>query len=215
MTRHHFSLKESFVFGWTKTKQHYWFIFLSFLIYAIILSATSHARFPFLNAITLLIVGFSIASITLQISRNHSFTFADLFTPLLSPERVIKYLALAVLYIIPMVLLTAALFAPLFTQSLGKIGAILLMVPAVYLIVRFKFFPYVVLDNEKASIGELIRLSLKITNNHFWKLFLFLSLVAIFNALGAAAAVIGLAVTIPVSIFATVCVYNKLKEHSF
>lgn len=208
MTRHHFSLKESFTYGWSKTKQHYWFIALTFLVYALILSAAS--RIPLLNTVTALMVGLSVVSITLLITRNHSFTFADLFTPLLSPKRVLKFFALAVLYIIPVAFLTVVLFAP----GLAKWGALFVAIPSVYLIIRFKFFPYIVLEHEDASIKELILMSLRLTNNHFWALFLFLFSLAIFNTLGALT-VIGLLVTIPVSVFATAHVYDKLKEHSF
>lgn len=208
MTRHHFSLKESFTFGWLKTKQHYWFIALTFILYALILSSAS--RIPLLNTVTALMVGLSVVSITLHIVRNHSFTFADLFVPLLSPKRVLKFLALSVLYIIPVAFLTVVLFAP----GLARWGALFVVVPSVYLMIRFKFFPYVVLEHEDASIKELILMSLKLTKGHFWAIFLFLFSVALFNTIGALT-VVGLLVTIPVSIFASAHVYDKLKEHSF
>ena len=39
MTKQHFSFEEVFKFGWTKTKQHAWFITLTFIIAGIIMSA--------------------------------------------------------------------------------------------------------------------------------------------------------------------------------
>jgi uncharacterized membrane protein len=207
MTRHHFSLQEAFTFGWAKTKQHYWFVVLTFLIGAIITVSTS--RIHLLNSIVILLVGLSIASISLQMSRDTPFSFIDLFNPLLSPEKVLKYLILAIVYLIPAIISAVALF-----RTPAHWGSLFVIIPSLYIAVRFKFFPYVVIDNEHATVKELIKMSFKLTNNHFWKIFLFLCVAAVINLIGAFT-IVGLLVTIPVTVLATSQVYNKLKEHSF
>ena len=195
MTKHHFSFEEVFKFGWAKTKQHAWFIVLTFLIIHIIISAVRFS--PLLDFIVSLMVGLSVASISLMISRHQDFSFRDLYMPLLSQRRVLKFIALLFVYCV----------------AVG-LGAILLIVPGVYVAVRFKFFPYVVVENEYASLEELVRMSYKVTHGHFWQVFGFLLLAILFNFVGFLCLVVGLFVTIPVTIFATAHVYNKLKEHS-
>jgi uncharacterized membrane protein len=131
-----------------------------------------------------------------------------LFTPLLSPKRVFKFFAVAALYGVP-VILTAVLlyFVPL------KIVGLLVTVPCIYLAVRFKFFPYVVIENEEASLKTILQMSFKTTQGHFWKVFGFLLLAAILNILGVLVFIVGLVITVPVSIFATAYVYDKLKTN--
>ncbi len=195
MTKQHFSFQEIFSFGWGKTRQHAWFIFLTFLIISIVLSAVK--LFPFINLIVSLMAGLSFASISLLISRDQHFTFHDLYTPLLSQRRVLKFIVLTVLYGIAVIL-----------------GTILFIIPGLYVAVRFKFLPFVVIEHENASLKDLIKMSYKLTEGHFWPVFGLLILLAILNVVGFLFLVVGLFVTIPVSVFATAHVYNKLKEHS-
>lgn len=195
MTKQHFSFKEVFMFGWAKTKQHAWFVFLTFIIAFIITSAVKFV--PVLDAVVSMMVGLSLVSISILIARGHDFSFSDLYRPLLSASRVIKFFVLTLIYAIAV-----------------TIGTILLVIPGIYIAVRFKFFPYVVLENEHATITDLIKMSYKLTHNHFWVVLAFLIAVTILNILGAMLFVVGLVVTIPVSLFASAHMYNKLKEHA-
>lgn len=207
MTRHHFSFKDAFVFGWTKTKQHYWFTVLTFIMVTLIINATNHV--PLLRTLTSMMAALSIASVSLLIVRNQHFTFESLFAPLLSPKKVCKFIAITALYAIP-VLLTAIFlyFVP------AKLASLIIVIPSVYLAVRLKFFPYMVIEHEDASLRNLIEMSFKLTKNHFWMVFVFLLLLGALNVLGAMFFVVGLLVTVPVSIFATAYVYDRLKEHT-
>jgi uncharacterized membrane protein len=195
MTKQHFSFQEVFKFGWSKTRQHAWFIVLTFIISSIITGAVKFT--PFTNIIVCLMAGLSIVSISLQITRDHHFTFRDLYLPLLSPNRVLKFIALTVLYILAV-----------------SIGTVLFIIPGIYIAVRFKFFPFVVIEHENESIADLIRLSYKTTAHNFWPVFFFLLLGCIINILGALCFIIGLAITIPTTIFAMAHMYDKLKAHA-
>ena len=187
-----FSFKEIFMFGWAKTKQHAWFIVLTFIISSIIVSAVKFV--PVIDAVVSMMVGLSICSLSLLISRDQHFTFEDLYKPLLSAKRVLKFFVLVLLYAVAV-----------------TIGTILLVVPGIYIATRFKFFPYIVIENENAKLSELIKMSYRLTAGHFWDVFLFLVVVAIVNIIGAALLMVGLFITVPVSIFASAYVYNKLK----
>jgi uncharacterized membrane protein len=195
MTKHHFSFQEVFKFGWAKTKQHAWFSALTFIIATIIISAVRMV--PLFDAIVSLMVGISITSISLLIARDHSFTFTDLVSPLLSAKKVLNMFVLTAIYGVAVLL-----------------GTILLIVPGVYVAVRFKFFPYIVIENENASIKDLIRMTYKLSTGHFWPLFFFLAIAAVLNVLGSLLFVIGLVVTVPVTVFASAYMYSRLKEHT-
>ena len=207
MSRHNFSFKDAFVFGWNKTKQHYWFCFLTFLLVTLIINSVGHV--PILRTVVTLMAALSVASLSLLIVRDHHFTFENLFTPLLSPKKVAKFIIISVLYAVPVILAAVFLFlVP------AKLLGLLVIIPGIYLAVRFKFFPYVVVENEDATIKSIIETSLKLTKGHFWMILGLLVLIGLLNLLGAAFFVIGLAVTVPVSIFATAYVYTRLKDHA-
>jgi hypothetical protein len=207
MSRHNFSFKDAFVFGWNKTRQHYWFCFLTFLLVTLIINSVDHV--PLLRTVVTLMVALSVVSVSLLIARDHHFTFENLFTPLLSPKKVAKFVLISVLYAIPVILAAVFLF---FVPA--KFLGLLVILPSIYLAVRFKFFPYVVVENEDATLESIIRKSLKLTEGHFWMVFGFIVLIGLLNVLGLAFFIVGLVVTIPVSIFATAYVYTRLKERA-
>lgn len=207
MSRHNFSFKDAFVFGWNKTRQHYWFCFLTFLLVTLIINSVDHV--PLLRTVVTLMVALSVVSVSLLIVRDHHFTFENLFTPLLSPKKVAKFVLISVLYAIPVILAAVFLF---FVPA--KFLGLLVIIPSVYLAVRFKFFPYVVVENEDATLKSIIETSLKLTKGHFWMVLGLLVLIGLLNVLGLAFFVVGLAVTVPVSIFATAYVYTRLKDHT-
>ena len=235
MSKHHFKFKEVFMFGWSKTCQHAWFIFLTFLIIGIITCATAtNLSLVILMAskvtgflalsfgvVLVLMTMLSVCSISLMIARNHNFTFADLVNPLLSQRRVLKFFALIGFYVLPMLLLafsTAVLVigAEQGSSSVAIFGMILTFIcllPTVFVAVRFKFFPFIVIEHEHSTVKDLIQMSYKLTENSFWSIFGFLCLAALLNILGFVLFHVGLLVTIPTTFFAMAHLYDKLKNH--
>jgi hypothetical protein len=221
MIKKHFSFEETLRFSWAKTLQHAWFLVLTFIIANVIISAVKFT--PIINVVVAVLVCLSIASISLMISRDQSFTFRDLYTPLLSPHRVLKFFALTIIYLIPIFVLFLSYAVRLLgalshIQSffvLGTILMFLLVIPVTYLSVRLKFFPFILLDNENATVKELLFKSYRLTKGHFLPVFGFLLAIGLLNTIGFLFFVVGLVVIIPISLFATAHVYNKLREHSF
>lgn len=235
MSKHHFKFKEVFMFGWSKTCQHAWFIFLTCLIIGIITCATATNLILIIltaptlggflaltfGVILMLMTVLSIASISLMIARNHHFTFVDLLNPLLSQRRVLKFFALIGLYIFPILLLafaTAMLVVGARQGSssvtiFGMIFTLICLIPSIFIAVRFKFFPFVVIEHEHSTVKELLRMSYKLTENNFWQVLAFLCLAAALNIVGALLFRVGLLVTIPTTFFAMAHLYDKLKNH--
>ncbi|MEN9551649.1 MAG: hypothetical protein RI935_26 [Candidatus Parcubacteria bacterium] len=207
MSKHHFSFKEAFVFGWNKTKQHYWFSFLTFLIVAIITSSVESV--PILSTIVGFLIALSITYVSLLVARDHHFDFSSLIEPILSPKKVTKLLILGAIY-----MLFAIIVGTLLYLVPARWFSLLIIAPAIFVMVRFHFFTYTLVDNENDSIQELIKKSYKLTDKHFFMLFAFLILIVLLNVAGALLFLVGLVVTVPVSVFSSAYVYNRLKEHS-
>lgn len=226
MTKQHFNFDEIFSFAWSKTKQHAWFLVCSFIIYAIIMSAVRLV--PVLEQAVAGLVALSMLSMSLIIVRNESFSFADLVNKIKSPKLVINFFALTVLYIAVIGILslpfiaTASITAG--TLLMGGdvttklitvlLSTFVLLVPAVYAAVRFKFYPYVLLENEHLNVVEVIKHTNKLTCCAFWSIFKLLVALTVLNLLGMLAFGVGLVLTVPVSIFAFAHAFRKLEGHS-
>ncbi len=228
--------KEGFSFGFAKTIQHAWFIFLTIIILSLLFSVASDS--PLLITLLYPLAGVGIASVALAIARGHSFDFSSLVHPSLSPKRVIKFFVLVLLMLIPVacvLLATKLLFIGTIAgnPSLVTLGAVFLFVSlpsAVYVLVRYKFIPFVVVEHEHASFSELVTTSAKVTNGHFWEVFgfLFILLTGIcivsftgnnlyfrgYDILSHVVYLLGFSIIIPTGIFTFAHLYNRLKSHS-
>lgn len=219
MTKQHFTYKEIFSFAWSKTKQHAWFSVCTFLIASIIASAVRGTNL--LECVVLMFIALSVASISLTIVRDHGFTFADLYKPLLSYRLVINFIILTILYVLGILISLIPIAG--FISTLGRVPAVVsfvylcltpLTLLAVFLSVRFKFYPFVVLENEHMDLKGLIKVSYKVTEGNFWRVFGALMIICVLNIIGAILFGVGLLVTIPLSVFAIAHLYRRLVEHA-
>lgn len=227
MKKQQFNFQEIFSFAWSKTKQHAWFLVCTVIIYGIILSAVRMA--PVLEQVTIFMVAISMLSISLLIVRNESFSFADLFTKLRSPKLVLTFTALTLIYmlavsvfIIPFIagiIVTISKFLVYGSYILTKrlllvlFGTMLLALPGIYIAVRFKFFPYVLLENENMSVLEVINETSRLTCCKFWSLLWFFIILFVMNFLGFLLLGFGLIITVPISVFAVAHLYRNLEGH--
>ena len=222
-----FNYNEIFSFAWAKTRQHAWFLACTAVIYGLIMSAAKFT--PVFDVLVALLLSLSLLSISLAMVKNESFTFADLFNKLRSPRLVLHFIALTALYVLVVCALTLPFIAAM-TVSFGAVffGAavasgklialatvtFILFCVGVYVSVCYKFFPYVLLENEHMSLTHIIKHTRKITCCNFWPLFVLLILLSLFNVVGAMLAGLGLIITVPMSVFALAHVYRKLEAHS-
>lgn len=226
MTKQHFNFDEIFSFAWSKTKQHAWFIACSFVIYAVILSAVRLV--PVLDVVVAMLIAFSMLSMSLIIVRNEGFSFADLANKIRSPKLVINFFALTVLYgavvsflVVPFVITSslaigAFMAGVAFNAKLMTVLAITtaMLIPGVYVAVRFKFYPYVLLENENLDAVQLIIKTHKLTCCATWPIFKLLIVLTLLNVVGFLAFGVGLVLTVPVSVFAFAHAFRKLEGHA-
>ena len=90
------------------------------------------------------------------------------------------------------------------------VGFILLVVPGVYMALKYGFYRYVVIDRPELSAIDTLKESARLTDGIKWQLLSFsLALLGI-NILGVLALGIGLLYTIPVSAMAYAALYRSL-----
>ncbi len=228
MTKQQINFEEIFSFAWSKTKQHAWFLACMFVIYAVIMSAVRLV--PFLEQLTALLCALSLLSMSLIMVRDGSFSFEDMFNRLRSPNLVVKFLVLTVIYvaavsvfIIPFIAAMSITIGSVFLNGFSALNGKLLMVlltttlmfvPAIYIAIRFKFYPYVLLENENMKIVDIIKHAYRLTCCAFWQLLGFFVIVAVLNTLGFLAFGVGLILTIPVSVMAVAHLFRRLEHHT-
>ena len=91
------------------------------------------------------------------------------------------------------------------------IGLVLLIIPGIILALALMFTSYLIVDKGRGPI-EAMKESARITKGNRWNLFLLVLAIVALNIVGLVALVVGLLVTIPVSMLAIVHAYRKL-EH--
>lgn len=89
------------------------------------------------------------------------------------------------------------------------VGLILLIVPGIIASYMFLYVGYLMIDRGLGPI-EALKESRTITDGSKWDLFLFSLVVGFLNIVGVLALLIGLFITVPVTLMASVFVYRKL-----
>ncbi len=93
--------------------------------------------------------------------------------------------------------------------SLVSVGLALLVVPGVYVAIRFQFTPYLIVDRGMGPI-EAFKAAWSMTRGLGLELFLFLLSIVGLNILGAVPLGLGLLITVPVVFLAHAMVYRDL-----
>ena len=97
----------------------------------------------------------------------------------------------------------------LFYLMLVAVSSLFLVIPGIFVAVRFSFGLFFVLQGDGPAL-ESLKKSWKITGGQFYNLLLLYLILILLNALGVAFAGIGLAFSLPISIVAIVYSYRKL-----
>ncbi|MCZ6468822.1 MAG: DUF975 family protein [Candidatus Dadabacteria bacterium] len=92
------------------------------------------------------------------------------------------------------------------------IGLILLIVPGMYLAIKYQFVPYLIVD-KNMDVIEAFKKSGKMTDGSKWNLFLLTILLVIIIFLGFLAFIVGIFVALPIAMVAVAYVYRKLSSN--
>ncbi|HVZ11901.1 MAG TPA: DUF975 family protein [Patescibacteria group bacterium] len=88
-------------------------------------------------------------------------------------------------------------------------GFILIIIPGIYWGIKYQYYSYLMVDRGMGPI-DAIKMSGKITEGVKWKLFWFKFVLAFINIAGLLCLIVGLFVTIPLTMMAEAYVYRKL-----
>lgn len=197
-----FTIKESLVYAWGKFKESFGFLVLltlAFFILSAILGRLGEGRdavtflAQILNFLFDFFMAFTFISIGLKMHRGHKLGWNDVidFDPALFGAYVLS--------------------AVVFDIAVG-LGCILLVIPGFIVAIRLGFFGYFIVA-EKAGPIVALKKSGAMTHGHFWRLFGFALLMGLINLVGVIAFGVGLLVTVPLTLIATVYIYETLKSH--
>ncbi len=196
-----FSIKESFKRGWELTKAHIGLILGAEVIYYIIGLVGNMFRDPnghaplwaipiiFISAVFSMIVGIGFLKMFLFLDKSEKFSISDLF----------KHYRLFWKY----------LGGTLLSGLIIAVGFIVFVIPGFYFTVKYFFTTYLIIDQGLGPI-EALKKSALLTEGVKWKLISFLLVSILVNIAGAIVFFVGLLVTIPITLFATVYIYRQL-----
>jgi uncharacterized membrane protein len=201
-----FSMSDALQFGWNTLRDNIAF-FLKLLIAlalvaivpAMIITKLAAMLGPlgliihFLNLVWQSILGMGVLKIMLKLYDHAPVSVSDLWStlPLVLDYIVVKFL-----------------FGVIVT-----VGIILLIIPGMIWGVQFYLASYLVIDKGLSPVPAL-KASSAITYGAKWDLGVFASVVAAVNLLGLICAGVGLIITLPITMLASVYVYRKLLEQT-
>ncbi|MEK7116658.1 MAG: hypothetical protein AAB837_00645 [Patescibacteria group bacterium] len=192
-----FSIKESLKFGWEKFKANLEISLLTTLLMVAVGSLTGKEDmvlgwlFAFALVVFLIIIRIGYTKIFLRIHDGESPKFTEIFQEY---KTFWRYLGVSIL------------------MSLAVLGGlILLIIPGIIWAVRFSFSPIIVVDTKLGPVASM-KESYAITKGSFWHLFFFWIVLALVNLLGLILFGVGLLITVPLTVLATVYVYRELSK---
>ncbi len=217
MTHNDFNYKELLTFGWAKTKEH--FLFLLGLFGISILLGIVTGWIPVINNIVSFLTTIAVVSVLLDIVKGHTPHYKDLLKPF-QTYKVTWHYFLGVLLVMIAFAGAMGIFGLFYYLSsassivISLVVGIILLCAAIYATVRLQFFRYFIVEDENLGPINAFKKSLHITEGHFWKLFGFMCVIILLNLVGLLAVIVGLLVTIPVTMIAYTHLYKKLSAHA-
>lgn len=205
-SKNSFSISAAVSYGWDAAKKHWGFL----IVCIIILMATSFipnllsslvAREDQPNIVSFIIqiigwilqmaVSLGMIGVALKLYDKKKVEYKNLF----------DYFVLIIPYFL----------GSLIYGIIVVVGIILLIIPGIIWGIKFRFFPYFMVDKKMDPFKALSESS-KITKGVKWQLFFFGIVILAINIIGGLLLLVGLLFTIPLSIMAEVYVYKKLSS---
>ena len=187
MAHKKFTNGEAIKFGWEHTLKHVWFL-VGLILFIVFLSA-GLGRIPGLSFAIGIFASISIIAVALEIHAGRSLSIKHFHSKY---HVVLEYLVATVLY-----------------AAMVIVGFILLIIPGVYLALKYQFYKFLIVDKEMQPI-EALKESARMTKGHMWQLFWLFWLALGINILGLLALGVGLFITIPTTLLAYTFVYKRL-----
>lgn len=198
----HFVKKEAINFGFKIAKENVFFFLSVFVVWAFVtigsktiqnsLNSERQLFLSFIFSILMWIVGSIVSMGIISISLK----FVDGKKPVLKN---ILYTKNLFNFLLASIVRTVIIVA----------GFILLIVPGIIFAIKLQYSEYLIVDKGLDAISSLKK-SWEMTKGVKWNLFLLGLLLSLINILGVLALLVGLLITVPLSLVASAFVYRKL-----
>jgi len=203
----HFSKKEAINFGFKVAKENISFFLSVFVVWALLIIVSQALQFNLkLNKQLLLSFIFSLSmlvvnSIIAMGIINICLKFVDGKKPNLKDIIFTKNLFN---FILASIIRNIIIFA----------GFILFIIPGIIFSIKLQYSEYLIVDKKLDAVSS-IKKSWEMTKGVKWNLFLFGVLLGLINILGVLALLLGLLITVPLSLIANTYVYRKLYSQTY
>ena len=193
-----FSIKEIFSQGWATFKKNTWFFVgatFALSVFSMIVNALTGNGSGFMGLIGFLISLAASTVVTIAYTRMALAATANeplQWDSLWAPEHFWYMLGTTILQGIIIV-----------------IGLVLLIIPGIVAALMLSMSQLTVVNKKLAPIAA-IKESYRLTKGHLFQLFLFMVCVVLLNILGAIALLVGLLVTVPMTVIMVALIYRKL-----
>ena len=196
-----FSKKEILSQAFESTKKNFLFllgVLVIFFVYSVVRGLVSAATKEFFLVAFLISILFLLGQMVLQLGMvkvsldlvdRGKAEFSELY---MSYPKLLNFLVASIVYGFVVVL-----------------GLILFVIPGIYLIIRYQFYTYYILDKNASAIDSL-HMSADMTRGNILNLFLLSIIIVFINILGAILLFVGLLFTIPMSMMVYAYLYRKL-----
>jgi uncharacterized membrane protein len=203
MNEKKFSKEAAIKFGWNRMKENLGFFIVYLIILFIIEAFFGFFASAFTEALPSLSILFNLGSWVVSIVS--SIFVIKIGLKLYENERIGSYGFLS----FSSSLFFKFLLGYVLYTLLVVVGFLLLIVPGIYLAIKYQFVLYLIVD-KNMDVIEAFKESGKMTNGHKWNLLLLLLLFLMITILGVMALGIGLLVAAPIVMIAQAYVYKKL-----
>jgi len=196
---HTFSIEQTLRSGWKKTRAHSGLVFKAILtLFAVqiaqsIVSKVLEGTFIGVGATIVLVaasiyIGIGFTRIAFKLAKEEHTVYADIIPPW---DLVWRYA-----------------LASLLSGLIIGLGFLLLIIPGIYFALRFSMVRFAILEG--AGVKESLRKSSAMTEGKKWHILGFFIVFAVINILGAMLFLVGLLITVPVTLIAYAEVYRHL-----
>lgn len=219
---------EAIRFGWETMKENIGF-FIGLLVIAFLIKSVPGAiakyagyEFPIISYVLILtgwLLGFVVDMGLVKVSLRFCDGIKGKLDDLLSSfDILLPFIAAKLLYalivfgsLILLVFLSIIWSVQFGLTSYFFWGVLLLLVPSIIWGIQFSLYPYFIVEKRLGPIKAL-KASSRATMGAKWDLFIFCILLGLINIAGALVFLVGLFITIPISMVAFAYVYRKLTE---
>ena len=186
-----FSIKESFSFAWKTFTSRPWFLIAA--VAGMVLISLIASYIPLVSIVVGILVDMGLVAFALAAYEDvHALEWKTLW----APHPFWQYVG-----------------ATMLTALIVLVGIILLIIPGIIAMVGLMFVKYLVMDRQLGPV-EAIKESWRITKGNRWNLFGFMLVVMLLNIAGALAFMVGLLVTVPLTMLAMVYAYRTLEHEA-